>query len=328
MASQITLVGLGQIGASVGLALHAQAGKYRRVGHDRSPIIARQAEKLGAVDQISYNLPAAVRQADLVFLSEPLPQSRETLELIASDLKHGALVLDTAPARVSGVSFAARVLPTGRHYVALAPALNPAYLEETASGLDAARADLFKNSVVAITAPPGTALEAFDLASNLVDLLGASPLFVDAAELDGLLAASDLLPRLSAAALLNATLLAPGWRENRKFAGRAYAQATLPLAEAGSPQSLTQASLLDSANAVRVIDDLMNELYALRTALEEQNESRLLELLDQASKGRAAWLEQRRGGDPERLEGSPPIESALPRNIFGLPPRKPGPGSK
>ena len=328
MAIQITLIGLGQMGASVGLALKEHTDLVRRVGHDRDPRTAQQAEKMGAVDQISYNLPSAVRQADVVFLTEPLTQSRETLELIAADLKAGAVVLDTSLAKASGAAFAAQVLPSDRHYVALTPALNPAYLEETASGLSAARADLFKNSLVFVTTPPGVNTEAIKLASDLIDLLGAHPLFADIAELDGLLAASHLLPRLAAAALLNATISQPGWRENRKIAGRAYALATLPLIESDNPQALAQAALLDPKNAVRVIDDLMNELYALRSALDRQDEPRLTGLLEQAAKDRAAWLKLRREANWERPDGAPPIESPLSGVFLGRLWRKPGAGSK
>ena len=61
MSAQITIVGLGQIGASVGLALGKRRSDIRRVGHDKSPEIAKKALQRGAVDEMKYNLPAAVR---------------------------------------------------------------------------------------------------------------------------------------------------------------------------------------------------------------------------------------------------------------------------
>ena len=74
MAIQITIVGLGQIGASMGLALANRPELLRRVGHDRDLKTARQAEKLGALDRVEMNLPKAVRGADLVVLSLPVDQ--------------------------------------------------------------------------------------------------------------------------------------------------------------------------------------------------------------------------------------------------------------
>ena len=71
MTVQITIIGLGQIGASIGLGLTKIKDQVTRIGNDRDPIIARQAEKMGAVDKISINLPSAVRNADLVILAVP-----------------------------------------------------------------------------------------------------------------------------------------------------------------------------------------------------------------------------------------------------------------
>jgi prephenate dehydrogenase len=41
MTVQITIVGLGQVGTSIGLALAAHTNQVSRVGHDREPLTAR-----------------------------------------------------------------------------------------------------------------------------------------------------------------------------------------------------------------------------------------------------------------------------------------------
>jgi prephenate dehydrogenase len=99
MAVQITIVGLGQIGTSIGLALAGKQELIYRVGHDREIGIARRAEKMGALDKVVANLPAAVREADIVMLSLPVDQIRDTLTIIKEDLKAGAVVMDTSPTK-------------------------------------------------------------------------------------------------------------------------------------------------------------------------------------------------------------------------------------
>ena len=138
MTIQITIIGLGQIGASLGLALAARKETIERVGHDREPGFAKQALKLGAVDRVEYNLPRAVEKADVVLLTMPHDQVRETLEIIAADLKEGCVVLDTAPVKGAVALSAGQLIPEGRHYVGLVPVINPKYLHETAAGLEAA----------------------------------------------------------------------------------------------------------------------------------------------------------------------------------------------
>ena len=89
MSVQITIVGLGQIGSSIGLALKAHDVDVHRVGHDKDPQAAKEAQKAGAVDDVKYNLPASVRDANIVILALPLAGIRETLEIIAPDLQDG-----------------------------------------------------------------------------------------------------------------------------------------------------------------------------------------------------------------------------------------------
>ena len=87
MTIQITTIGLGQIGTSIGLAIGRRPEQYLRIGHDIKLPTARQAEKLGAIDKVSTNLFKAIQEADIILLTMPIDQIHETIELIASDLK-------------------------------------------------------------------------------------------------------------------------------------------------------------------------------------------------------------------------------------------------
>ena len=74
MTTNITFIGLGQIGTSVGLALAKQGKKFYRVGHDIDSGRTNQAKKMGALEKVSFNLPSAVSEADIVFLGLPVDQ--------------------------------------------------------------------------------------------------------------------------------------------------------------------------------------------------------------------------------------------------------------
>jgi prephenate dehydrogenase len=99
MPVQLTIIGLGQIGTSVGLALAGKKDLIFRMGHDKENGNAKLAEKMGALDKTHYNLPASVRDADIVLLSIPFDGIRETLDFIKDDLKEGTVVMDTAPVK-------------------------------------------------------------------------------------------------------------------------------------------------------------------------------------------------------------------------------------
>lgn len=74
MTTQITIIGLGQIGTSIGLALAKQKESILRVGHDKESKTARTAKKMGAVDKVFINLFSAVENADFIVLALPLDQ--------------------------------------------------------------------------------------------------------------------------------------------------------------------------------------------------------------------------------------------------------------
>jgi prephenate dehydrogenase len=325
MAVQISFIGLGQIGTSIGLALAGQKETIHRHGNDRQPGVARQAEKMGAIDKINYNLPSLVRSADLVILDIPVDEIQETLKIIALDLKEGAVVLDTSTVKNPVSAWAAELLPPNRHLVAWTPSFNPAYLQETASGIDAAHADLFQNSLIFITHAQGTAEQAVKLAADLATLVGSRPFFADPYETEGLLAASHMLPWLTAAAVLNSTQDQPGWDEGRKLAGKRYAEMTTAITELDGTTNLGQAALLNRQNVVRVLDSLMNALFELREAVDKQDAKKLTFLLDKAVKGRNEWLAQRHaanwGAEKEKAHYLPTSGEKLGQ-LIGLGRRK------
>ncbi len=293
MAIQIAIIGLGQIGASIGLALGTEKGLVTRIGHDREVGNARLAEKMGALDKVSLNLPGAVEKADIVILALPTDQVRETMEMVAPLLKVDAVLMDTAPVKEKIAAWARELMPAGRHYVGLTPVLNPAYLQTHDSGVNAAHADLFKEGLMVIVAPPGTASEAVKLASDLTRLLGSSPMFAEPVEVDSLMASTHLLPQLMGAALLNITIDQPGWREGRKLAGRAYAEVTGTLNLSGETGGLSSSAILAQESMVRVLDAAIAALQAFRTEVKNEDVRSLNERLNRAQAGRQRWWDER-----------------------------------
>ena len=316
MTVQITIIGLGQIGTSVGLALAEESERILRLGHDRELGAARRAEKMGALDKVSINLHSAVEDADLVLLALPVDQIKETLEFIREDLKPAAVVMETGPVKQVVASWAAELLPEERYYVGLSPVLNPIYLHDTESGADAAHPDLFRDGLVGIVSPPGTPSEAIKLAADLTRLLGATPLFVDPLEMDGLVAATHILPQLIAAGLLNSTIDQPGWQEGRKIAGRSYAEVTAPVMYPSEPSALTTAAMLNRENVMRVLDGTIAALNAIRGDLMNEDEKNLEARLGRAIEGRQVWLKSRLAAN-WAAEETIAVEAPTASEVFG-----------
>ena len=297
MTIQITIIGLGQIGSSVGLALAAHTDQVMRVGIDIQASTAQKALKLGAIDKVQYNLPSAVANADIILLALPLDQIRETLRIIAQDVKVDAVVMDTAPAKQTVAAWAAELLPEKRHYIGLTPAFNPLYLHEQAMGIEAARADLFSRGLIAISGLSGISGEALKLAADLATLLGAQPYFVDLAEADGITAAAHLLPQLNAAALINTLTGQPGWSDIRKVTGRPFATATAQTIFQDDSAALSGASLRNQENVVRLLDELIASLRAMRANIAGEHDKDLKDYLEAAHAAQQRWQQERDAGD-------------------------------
>lgn len=315
MTTTVTLIGLGQIGASIGLALKPYARQIQRIGHDKNPEISQWARQTGAVDAVDFNLHHAVASANLVILALPAPEILPTLEQIIPDLKEGAVVLETSPLKAPLLPAAQELLASGRYLIGLVPAISPAHLTEFSR---APRADFFTHAALGIVAPQGTPAEALKLVTDLAQLLAAEPFFLDAAESDSLMAAVHLLPQLMGVALLNLTTSRPGWSEGRRLAGRAYTGVISAPQE--TPAALAALALLNRVSALRVLDEALLELQILRQAIEEENAGDLVEALADANQQGSRWLQERQTGDWLAVEMGKKVLPETPGffgNLFG-----------
>ena len=321
MSVQITIVGLGQIGSSIGLALKAREVNVQRVGHDKDPQAGKESQRIGAVDDVKYNLPASIREAKIVILALPLAEIRETLKVIAPDLQEGTLVLDTAPAKATVAAWAKEILPPGRFYMGLSPAINPEYLHGMEFGVKAARADLFEKGLMVVNAPMGTPSNVFNLTLELVNLLGALPLLMDTAEADGIYSSMHVLPQLASAALLDMTVDRPGWQEARKLAGRPYAAVTAGVAYHDDVLSLGEAALENRENMVRLLNAYITSLIQLRDEIDDNDRESVLGRLTDAWKGRVRWLDERTAaewlkGEAQQVD-APSFGDRVNQMLFG-----------
>jgi prephenate dehydrogenase len=325
MTVQITILGLGQLGTSIGLALAKSKDQVTRLGNDREPEIARQAQKQGAVDKVVFNLPAAVEAADVVVLAVPFDEVYDTLKAIAQDLKPGVVVLDTSPAAQQSMSWSKELMPdSDRYFLTLTPALAARCLLDSEQESAVGRADAFQDSLMAFTSAPGTDESAITLTENFIRLVGASPMISDPLEVDGLVSATRLLPELLATSLVNAELAQPGWSEARKLAGRPYALVGQIMEEAGSARALAQAALANRENVLRLLDALSLEIRELRAELEISDAALVEARLEKAHKGHKAWWEKRLSAKWDANEKAPgmPTAGEVFGRLFGIRPRK------
>ncbi len=316
---KISLIGLGLIGKSIGKSLCAAGGQLDVVGHDREPLVARAAQKLGAVNRVHWNLIEACDGADIVVIATPIHAIEGTLKAIAADLKPGCLVMDTASLKSPVLRWADEILPAEVHFVGSDPILKfPVQSEVSSTGaVNEPYPQILKDALFCLTPSIKASPEAIHLATDLVRLVEATPFFIDAAEHDGLMAGVEQLPMALALILLQTASQAASWREMRKLAGPLFEDTTRILSQ--DSMMLRDSLLLNRDNLIRMVDGAVATLHKLKEMIASEDADGLEQMLQVAAETHRAWLQDRRAGLWEKpLAPEIPTGGGFLGRMFGL----------
>lgn len=325
MAFQITIIGMDQVGTSIGLALGEYKEKIFRVGHDRSTEKLKSAQKLGAVDKIENNLPNSIAQADLILLCEPLTEKLNTLDILAPELNSGKYVFDLGWNKQAINSKILQVAPNIQHALNMLLTVNPKYLVEDLGGSNEPQADFFQHGMMVISTSKFTSSEAVDLANTLAGMLKTGMMFCDPVELDGLATGTQQLPAILGASFVHVTQNQPGWREARKFTDRGYFATSLPVDLSEENGSTGKVFLENKENLTRWIDAEILELQNVKEMLAASDEEAMTAWWNQATRNRGTVLNQRMDGNWEASEKPAteiPSFSERMGNLIGLKKKK------
>ena len=280
---KVTIIGLGLIGGSIGLALKkAKVAGIELVGHDREPETASAAKRRGAVDKTDWNLLSAVEKASLVIIATPVMAVKEILQQIATVLPEGCVVTDTCSTKERVLEWAREYLPSTVSFVGGHPMAG-----KESSGIGAAAADLFTGCTYCLVVTPDAHREAVEAVANMVEKIGAIPQFLDAREHDGLVAGISHLPTILSSALVATVSKSPSWREMSVLAASGFRD--ISRLASSDPEMVKDMCCTNQDNIVRWIDEYIKELGEFRRLVSEGSEE-LQEQLGQAQQARDEWL--------------------------------------
>jgi len=288
---KVTLVGVGLLGGSLGLACKQRQLASRVDGYVRRAASVTECEQLGVVDHATCDLAHAVEDADLVILCTPLGQMLPLTRQLLPALKRGALVTDVGSVKAGVMrELEPLVASAGAHFIGSHPMAGAENM-----GAKFARADLFARAICVLTPTPKTAREPLGKLENFWQAVGACPLKLAPEAHDELVSRSSHLPHIVAAELANyvlspahrkeqALLCATGFRDTTRIAG-------------GSPEMWRDIALANRQHLVRVLGVFIEDLREFQLALERQDVRAVEEFFEQAKQRRDAWTGQ--GTSPE-----------------------------
>jgi prephenate dehydrogenase len=318
---EVLSIGLGPVGASLGLALAQAEGDVKRLGYDPDKKIAQFAESAGAVDRLISHPRRAIGSADLIIFALPHHEVEVYLENLGAKVKPDAIVMDTASIRMPFFNWSKKHLPDPGNAIGATPIVGP--LDDKAP-VDEPSADAYAGGLVAVTSSPETSERALAVAINLAKLLDAEPFFLDVAEHDAATAAVEDLPTLLSSILVHTLTGSPSWSELQRMGGPLLAQSTA-LSDS-DPKHVIQRVSANREYLLARLDSITQEIGQLRGLLASEDDEALMSYFETADQQRYAWLRARARGDwaAEELRRMPSIDSTgFIGHLFGLSQRKP-----
>ena len=196
---QITIIGTGLIGGSLGLALKKKKFAGRIVGCDRDAALAK-ARNRGAIDDGATDPGDAVRGSQLVVLATPVLAIVDLIERLGPVLPVKALLTDVGSTKTAVVERALNVFGknAGKRFLGGHPMAG-----KESSGVEFADVDLFQGAAWFLTPMVGQNLNEglFGEYAGWIDQIGARIAMLPAVEHDRLCAWISHVPQMISTAL-------------------------------------------------------------------------------------------------------------------------------
>lgn len=276
----VTILGLGLMGASLGMALRA-IGRHV-IGYDAAMGVAERAHERGAVDATCDTVAEAVAPASLVVLAVPVLAMRELLAEAGAHLAADAVVTDLGSSKARVAAWAQRLLPEPGRFVGGHPMAGG-----ERSGVQAAEAGLYRGCIWCLTPTLSTAPDAVARVAAMIDGLGARPHLLDPSRHDKAVALASHLPLVAASALVLTAAASPDGPDARILAARGWRDTTR--VASGSPRMARDICLSNHEPLLAALDDYIAILRRLREQI-ASGDLALEETFARARDARDTWV--------------------------------------
>jgi prephenate dehydrogenase len=286
----VTVVGVGLIGGSLGMAIRRQRLAREVIGVGRRAAPLRLAERCGAIDWGTQRLRDAVRQSELVVLATPVGAMARLARQMASCVPDGCIVTDIGSVKESVVASLEGALGSRARVVGAHPMAG-----SELSGVAHARADLFQGAVCLVTRTARTDLMALRAVTALWRRLGSRVRVVSPQRHDRLVASISHLPHLAA---VGAALAAE--RQALPYAAGSFRDVTRV---AGSdPELWADIAIANGRWLSRSTDRFARQMRGIARAVATGDRRRLLAWFRRAQRNRAEAVAS--SGMTERERGA------------------------
>ena len=266
---RVTIVGVGLIGGSLGIALKKHANIGEIVGVGRSIDNLRKAIFYQAIDRFTTDLAVEVGRSDVVVVAVPVRACEQIFEIIATGDYEKTIVTDVGSVKSNVVESARRAFAL--EYRLFVPGHPIAGREH--SSIDAAVEGLFEGMHTILTPDSNTDEKAVRIVQQIWESVGAKVEFMDLDMHDLILGAASHIPHLLAFSLVNWILDGEQTEECFKFAASGFYDFTR--IASSDPVMWRDICMTNPDVLVKHIDTFIETLQSMRSAISASDEQEL-----------------------------------------------------
>jgi len=291
----VSIIGVGLIGGSFGLALKKKRLVRQVIGIGRHIHKLREAKRLGAIDSYTTDFSRGVRDSDIVMIATPVSKTPPIVKKILPHLKDGCVITDVGSTKGWVVEKVQKILSKssgrGRRPKVSFIGAHPMAGSEK-EGVRNANVDIFSDTVCVLTPVNRNGRKAVKVVADLWSGIGAKILLLKPEEHDYLVAYTSHLPHALATSLAN---LIGKVREEDPRVSRIIAGSIADMTRiaVSNPEMWTDICISNSAAISESIGVIVKHLEKFKRLIEKKRKK---ELIDIFQKGRLA---RRRLIEPE-----------------------------
>ncbi len=278
---RVTVVGVGLLGGSIGLAVKAADERIAVVGVGRRSCSLDRALDAGAIDEATLSTADGVAGADMVVLAAPLGAYEGHLLEMRDALFRGAVVTDVGSTKAVAVRLAEGILGKGGPFIGSHPMAG-----SERRGVQFARADLFAGATCIVTPTAHTRPAAMRKALQFWKMLGGRTVRMSPASHDRAVARVSHLPHVLAAIIVTGQKVG-----ELALAGRGFLDTTR--VASGDPSMWRDIIMANRKPLLNAIDAADEQLMRFRDLIDLGDAAGIERYLKAAKKRRDELLAQR-----------------------------------
>ncbi len=283
MFRQVTIIGVGLLGGSLGLVLKEKGLAQSVVGIGRRRENLELALQIGAIDSFASTPQEAVSQSDLIVLATPVDTYLSQIQTWGKHVVPGTIVSDVGSVKGDLVFEMESQLPDSSFFVGAHPIAG-----KEKSGVAHAVSNLFQGARCVVTPTPHTNAQAQEKICRLWEATGSIVVSMDPMVHDWVLGAVSHLPHIAAFSLMHTLQVLQSRTVDGldllDFSGGGLRDTTR--IAASSPEMWRDICLANRDNLVEMIDQYIQQLQKFKGLVKEQDVSGLVKNIEQAKKSR------------------------------------------